>query len=225
MAEGSNQEVALSELAAVNASRQDVKDFAQMMIRDHGMLNSQLADLASRKGVDIADAVAKGQKKGVESLEKKQGADFDQAYLKDMVSGHDATLKAFHQGGRQGEGRRCPGVREQESPDDPAARRPRPQPAAGGDVRAGRDPALPMNTANPRASAPVRAGLAPSQEEISRRAYALWQDAGSPENTSQDHWLQAEGELSAGAAPAASTTPYSASGSSSVSGQGAGAGR
>ena len=95
VAEGSNQEVALSQLAASNASRQDVKDFAQMMIRDHGLLNAQLADLAASKGVDIADAAAKGGKKGVKGLGKKQGADFDEAYLKDMVKGHDATLEAF----------------------------------------------------------------------------------------------------------------------------------
>jgi putative membrane protein len=95
VAEGSNQEVALSELAVTNASSQDVKDFAQMMLKDHAVINAQLAELAASKGVDISAAVAKGQKKGVKSLGKKQGADFDKAYLKDMVSGHDATLKAF----------------------------------------------------------------------------------------------------------------------------------
>jgi len=95
VAEGSHQEVALSLLAATNAGSQDVKDFAQMMIRDHGVLNTRLADLASRKGVDIVAAVAKGEKKGVASLAKKQGADFDKAYLKDMVEGHDGTLQAF----------------------------------------------------------------------------------------------------------------------------------
>jgi hypothetical protein len=67
-------------------------------------------------------------------------------------------------------------------------------------------------------------------EDISRRAYELWQTAGSPDNASQDHWLQAERELYSAPAPGpsaaptgvpASTTPYSASGSSSVSGQGA----
>ncbi len=46
-----------------------------------------------------------------------------------------------------------------------------------------------------------------------------------PENSSQDHWLQAERDLaSPSAVPTGlpvSTTPYSASGSSSISGQGA----
>ena len=73
VAEGSNQEVALSELAVTNASSQDVKDFAQKMLKDHGDLNAQLTELANHKGVDITDAVAKGQKKGVKSLAKKQG--------------------------------------------------------------------------------------------------------------------------------------------------------
>ncbi len=102
VAEGSNQEVALSELAVANAASQDVKNFAQMMLHDHGVLNADLAELASRKGVDIAAAVAKGQKKGVKSLGKKQGADFDKAYLKDMVSGHDATVKAFQKESEKG---------------------------------------------------------------------------------------------------------------------------
>jgi putative membrane protein len=95
VAEGSNQEIALSQLAATNAARQDVKDFALMMIRDHGLLNAQLADLAGSKGVEIAEAVAKGGKKGVKGLGKKQGADFDEAYVKAMVKGHDTTLAAF----------------------------------------------------------------------------------------------------------------------------------
>jgi len=79
-----------------------VKDFAQQMIRDHGALNGQLADLASRKAIDISDAVAKGQKKGVEALSKKMGADFDRAYLKDMVKCHDETLKAFKKEAEKG---------------------------------------------------------------------------------------------------------------------------
>jgi Protein of unknown function (DUF2934) len=71
---------------------------------------------------------------------------------------------------------------------------------------------------------------APGREDIARHAYDLWLAAGSPINTGQDHWLQAERELFSAPARdwsvaptgvAESTTPNSASGSSSVSGQGA----
>jgi hypothetical protein len=80
-----------------------------------------------------------------------------------------------------------------------------------------------MKDENPAGRPADQAGRTPNQDEISRRAHELWQGAGSPENSSSDHWLQAERELTEAAAPAAqSTTPYSASGSSSISGQGAG---
>jgi putative membrane protein len=95
VAEGSNQEVALSQLAVSQASSQEVKDFAQQMITDHSALNARLADLAARKGIDLTEAVAKGRQQGVEALAKKMGTDFDQAYIKDMVKGHDGTVKGF----------------------------------------------------------------------------------------------------------------------------------
>lgn len=91
VAEGSTNEVALSRLADSHASSDEVKSFAQMMVTDHTKLNAQLATLAASKGIDIQEAVEKGQKKGVESLDKKSAADFDKAYIKDMVKGHKET--------------------------------------------------------------------------------------------------------------------------------------
>jgi putative membrane protein len=91
IAEGSTNEVALSRLADTHASSDDVKAFAQMMVNDHTKLNTQLSTLAASKGIDIQEAVEKGQKKGYESLDKKSAADFDKAYIKDMVKGHKET--------------------------------------------------------------------------------------------------------------------------------------
>lgn len=93
LATGSTNEVALSQLADSHAASADVKSFAQMMVTDHTKLNSQLSDLAQKKGVDIQSDVEKGQKKGVSRLAKKNGADFDKAYIKEMVSGHEKTEK------------------------------------------------------------------------------------------------------------------------------------
>ena len=35
----------------------------------------------------------------------------------------------------------------------------------------------------------------PSHEDISRRAYELWEKAGRPEDDGTDHWIRAEAEL------------------------------
>jgi putative membrane protein len=102
VAEGSTNEVALSQLAAEHSSRDDVKKFAQMMITDHTKLNSMLTDLAARKGVAISDAVMKGQKDDVDSLAAKNGADFDKAYIKMMVKSHKETLALFQKESEKG---------------------------------------------------------------------------------------------------------------------------
>jgi hypothetical protein len=75
-----------------------------------------------------------------------------------------------------------------------------------------------MNNENPTRLPARPAAPPPSQGEIGRRAYFIWREAGSPADGSQDHWLQAEQELTPDESP--STTPYSASGGSSISGQG-----
>jgi len=94
-AEGSSQELALSQLAADHSQNSDVKEFAAKMVSDHTALNSKLMDLASKKGVSLDKYVAKGQQDDVDSLSKENGADFDKDYLKHMVKGHTEMVELF----------------------------------------------------------------------------------------------------------------------------------
>jgi putative membrane protein len=94
-AEGSTNEVALSRVAVERAQDPAVREFAQRMIRDHEALNMKVKDLAGRKNVDITEAVQKGMEKDVDSLRHKPAAEFDQAYLDDMLSGHKDAIELF----------------------------------------------------------------------------------------------------------------------------------
>jgi hypothetical protein len=47
---------------------------------------------------------------------------------------------------------------------------------------------------------------AASKDDISRRAYAIWESEGCPEGRAVDHWLRAETELAA-MTPAAKRSP------------------
>jgi len=91
----SSNELALSQLAADHASNPQVKSFAQDMITAHQQLNSDLQTLAGQKNVDITKPVEKGQKDEVDSLSKKMGQDFDHAYVKQMVKGHEEAVSLF----------------------------------------------------------------------------------------------------------------------------------
>jgi len=48
-AQGGMTEVKLGDLAAQNGTRADVKEFGQMMVKDHSAINADLKALASQK--------------------------------------------------------------------------------------------------------------------------------------------------------------------------------
>jgi putative membrane protein len=91
----SENEVALSQLAADHAASAEVKSLAQMMIADHLRLNADLQALATQKNVDISKHFQKGQTEGVDSLAQYSGADFDKAYAKIMVDAHKGAVALF----------------------------------------------------------------------------------------------------------------------------------
>jgi putative membrane protein len=101
-AKGSNNEVALSQLAADRASNPDVKSFALQMIAAHQQLDRDIETLASQKNVDISKAIEKGQKEDVDSLSKDMGADFDKAYVKKMIAGHEDASAVFEKESTEG---------------------------------------------------------------------------------------------------------------------------
>jgi putative membrane protein len=97
-ATGGELEVTLGKLAAEKGTSDDVKKFGQMMVDDHTKANDELKTLASSKGVDLTKAQDKAQKQGQkmsDTLSKKSGADFDKAYIDDMVKDHEKDVKEF----------------------------------------------------------------------------------------------------------------------------------
>jgi hypothetical protein len=59
--------------------------------------------------------------------------------------------------------------------------------------------------ATPSARAAAQMAGAPSHERIAARAYEIWQATGRPSGHDQEHWFQAERELST--SPLAARTP------------------
>ena len=49
-----------------------------------------------------------------------------------------------------------------------------------------------------RPKAAARPSSAVPREKIAERAYQIWQESGCPSGQDQDHWFQAERELSSG---------------------------
>lgn len=90
---GGMAEVELGKMALDKSSNAQVKEFATMMVKDHGMANAELMSIAKQKNITLPSTVDDEHKKKMEDLSKKTGADFDKAYVNAMVDGHKSTLK------------------------------------------------------------------------------------------------------------------------------------
>jgi len=101
-AQGGMAEVKLGQLAADKASDPDVKSFGQKMVEDHGKANDQLKMLATQKNLAMPSDLGKHQKT-YDKLSKLQGADFDKAYVKEMVDDHKKDVKEFQKEAERGQ--------------------------------------------------------------------------------------------------------------------------
>jgi putative membrane protein len=94
-ADGGMAEVELGQLAVQKASSSEVKSFGQRMVDDHGKANEQLKQLAAEKHVDLPQEPGAKQKATKARLEQLSGADFDQAYVAEMVKDHKKDVGEF----------------------------------------------------------------------------------------------------------------------------------
>jgi putative membrane protein len=95
---GGMAEVELGKLAQEKASNAKVKDFASMMVKDHGKANEELKTIASSKNIVLPATLDQEHKNKLEELKSKSGADFDKAYAAAMVEDHQKTLKLMEDG-------------------------------------------------------------------------------------------------------------------------------
>jgi putative membrane protein len=85
-------EIDLARLAVDRASDPAVKNFAQSMIDDHTSAGKNLQEIATSNGITVGEPDRSASDKR-ESLSKKQGADFDKAFVDDMIDGHQSLLR------------------------------------------------------------------------------------------------------------------------------------
>lgn len=102
-----NAEIQLSQLALQRAESDEVKQYAQRMIKDHTQANTKLSQLARRKGVEPprpTELDAKHQAIRAQ-LEQLSGSEFDREYMRVMHEDHMQATLLFQSGSRQAQDR------------------------------------------------------------------------------------------------------------------------
>jgi len=101
-ANGGMAEVALGKLALTKTGNADIKDFASMMVTDHSKANDELMAIAKMKNITLPAEPDSAHIKKMDELSKKNGADFDKAYVSAMIDGHKKTLDLMNNEAKNG---------------------------------------------------------------------------------------------------------------------------
>jgi putative membrane protein len=96
-------EIDLATLAKEQAKSDQVKAFAERMIKDHSKANQELERIAQNEGVAIPTEAGEEQSKLRSELSKVKGEEFDQHYMKAMVEGHQKAEELFEKEAKSGE--------------------------------------------------------------------------------------------------------------------------
>ena len=88
-------EVELGKLASEKASNDQVKQFGKRMADDHGKAGDELKSIAQSKGITPPGEMDSKHKKLHDRLAKMSGAEFDRAYMSEMVKDHRNDVKEF----------------------------------------------------------------------------------------------------------------------------------
>jgi putative membrane protein len=97
----SNQdEIQTSQLAVQRAQNAQVREFAQMMVAEHGRFEQEMMAMLQAKGMAPVDNAFSGTLKRhlpptLQMLQSMNGAQFDLAYMTHQVGAHELTLHAL----------------------------------------------------------------------------------------------------------------------------------
>lgn len=99
-ASGGMMEVELGQLAKEKAKSQEVKDFAQLMVTDHGKANDELKTAVGSK-YNLPAKMELKHKAMVEKLRKTSPDEFDRKYAEAMVKDHKKDVEDFRKAGKK----------------------------------------------------------------------------------------------------------------------------
>jgi len=92
---GGMAEVEMGKLAQQKAANDQVKQFGSHMAEDHVKANNELKQIASSKGLALPTELDATHKTKMAKLEKLSGAQFDRAYMSEMVADHKKDVAEF----------------------------------------------------------------------------------------------------------------------------------
>jgi putative membrane protein len=93
LAQSNMAEIQTSKLAQSKASSDEVKQYGERMVEDHGKMLEQQRTMAKAKNVKLPVAPDDKHQAALKRLQGLSGQQFDRAYMEQMVQDHQAALR------------------------------------------------------------------------------------------------------------------------------------
>ncbi|NMG05562.1 DUF4142 domain-containing protein [Brasilonema sp. UFV-L1] len=94
-AQSDQTEIQTSQLALKRSQNQEVKNYAQRMIKEHTDSSQQLKQIAKKKSFTLPKDIGPENKALLTKLTKLNGKMFDQAYMEGQLQAHTKTLADY----------------------------------------------------------------------------------------------------------------------------------
>ncbi|MCU1219831.1 MAG: hypothetical protein JWN42_1028 [Candidatus Angelobacter sp.] len=94
-AQGNSAEVELGKIVAAKSKNPSVKQFAQMMVKDHTAALNELQELAQSKNLNFNDDLPDDAKALQAKLSSDTGKELDKDYMDGMVEDHQKDVREF----------------------------------------------------------------------------------------------------------------------------------
>lgn len=93
-------EIELSNIALRQATRPEVRDFAQRMVDDHTAANNRAMELARARNIALPSQPDTMHRQAADRLLSMRGEEFDREYMRLMVSDHEQAVRRFEAAAR-----------------------------------------------------------------------------------------------------------------------------
>lgn len=88
-------EIELAQVALQNTKNEEIRLYAERMIKDHKAANEKLKKAAAQENISLPQTLDAEHRAKKQKLASLQGAAFDREYRKEMAKGHDKAVALF----------------------------------------------------------------------------------------------------------------------------------
>jgi putative membrane protein len=94
-------EIELGQLALKNTQDNEVRTYAERMVKDHSAADKKLKAIAAKENLQLPQSLDKEHESLKTKLQGLKGKDFDREYVSAMAKGHDKAVALFESASQQ----------------------------------------------------------------------------------------------------------------------------